>query len=281
MDALDRIVDREISAAYERLTPVTAADVEGKNLTHVLADMVKTWPLRDLRLNPDINGSSTDEQYLEDVARGLKLKVARKNLETNTVEFRVLALANLDEYERYNLATQAYNTRHADLGEPAIAFDPVTGDTKATTGYISPAIIPNEHDHVPSEDVSVHPKPKARHTTILHLTYRVVLAGDRFKLEYAVEDMKGKVVYYNTLAGTNLTALIRQSVQELWGNPKIYGMDGPLYEGIPMLIQGRKLAYAKRKPEWVQGSTKNVNLNSLQRIPLTAASNSWEPSPVM
>ncbi len=263
MDALDQIVDQEIAAALQRLTPYRATDVKDYNLLNVLTNMILSWPLRDLRLNPDLRGQSTDSKYMQDVARGLKLKVAKKSLEGNHVTFRALALSNMDEYERHNLATQAHNERYEAEGEPDVMFDPVTGATKAAAGYMAPAIIENEHDRIPGTSPDA---PKARRATVITLKYQVYLKGTTFTLGYTAEDRRGKLVYYNFISGDDLAALVRRSVQGLWGNPEVFGLEGPFLEGIAMLIQGKKTALCTQnntKPLWALGQVKTANVDLL------------------
>ena len=264
MDMLDHIVERECEQAQARLTPIQAKDIKGKNILNVLTDLVKSWPLQDLRLNPDINGTATDPTYIRDMARGLKLKVAHKELETNTVEFKVMTLTNLDEYERYNLAVETHNDQYEAAGEPSIAFDPIHGTTKRVIDkHMSRISVPNEHDQIPDDDLpTTHPKPQPRRATILTLKYHIVQMGTiKFKLGYAAEDRAGRTIYYNEIEGTDLAALVRQSIQELWGNPSVYGMHGNLLEGIPLLIQGKKLNLCQNntKPLWVKGAHKTIN----------------------
>jgi hypothetical protein len=80
------------------------------------------------------------------------------------------------------------------------------------------------------------------------LTYKVLINNyGRFELGYVVRDCKGMVVYYNLTVGADLTGLIRQSVQEIWGNHKAYGDQGEFFLGISYLIQGRKIPVCKKE----------------------------------
>jgi len=263
MKNMESILNQELQKAFARREPVTMKDIEGKNPLNVLSELVKAWPLQDQRLNADWKGVSTDPIYIRDMARGLKLKVASKDYEKNSLKLKVLALSNLAEYERFNVAANAHNERYLQMGAPDALFDPLTGAAKAVDGLVGPAIVPNEHDEIPTGYQNpLHKGPEPRRYTILGIEYRIVLQDDvedPFRLEYVVEDSKGQVVLYNTTSGYDLAKLVQRSVQLIWGNPTVSDMHGNLYEGIPMLVQGKKLRYCGPAPIWMRGKEKTTN----------------------
>jgi hypothetical protein len=67
-----------------------------------------------------------------------------------------------------------------------------------------------------------------------------------YTLGYVAYDSANRVIYYNEVTHRDLAYLVRRSVQELWGNPLERGKRGAFLEGIPLLIQGRKLAICKK-----------------------------------
>jgi hypothetical protein len=78
------------------------------------------------------------------------------------------------------------------------------------------------------------------------IRYHLRVKRGTFILGYVAYDHMDKVIYYNQISHRNLSYLVRRSVQELWGNPKATGMGGVWLEGVPMLINGKKLAICKQ-----------------------------------
>lgn len=267
-ELLTKIInDREESA--RRWTPLKAQDLDGEPLVHVLSDLVTSWPPRDIRLDPVYKVShpveSIDSEHMEMIARGMEVRVTRKNLQTNTLSLAVDFQSNLDEYEAYNEKVRTHNERWENQGRPEDVFNPVTGDLLPLKDtYVDPAIPTSKHDPIPqsffenkSSGTIANNKPTPKRNTYVKLTYKISLNDDTFTLEYAAKNTKNHILLHNTITGNDLNALVRSSIQQLWGNTEFYGNKGPLLNGISMLLKGKKKHLNNTpRPEWLKGHTK-------------------------
>ena len=233
----------------------------------VLESLIKLWPMHDLRYeNSDIPGCySTDIELMQDLVSGMELRILRRDLSTGTLECSAEFQSNLAEYERYNLVVQKHNDDWEKQGRPESIFDPVHGEVhKIKEKRVDPALITSSYNPQPKSAYSKptgslsKSRPTMKRTGYIRIVYKLTHGTREFQLSYVAYDSSDRVIYYNQQAHTDLAYLVRRSVQELWGNPLENGKDGRYLEGIPMLIQGRKLKICKRdnaRPGWLTEST--------------------------
>jgi hypothetical protein len=70
---------------------------------------------------------------------------------------------------------------------------------------------------------------------------------------FVARDANDRVIFYDTLKHEDIAYLSRRAIQELFGNPFVYGTSGALLDGIAYLIQGKKLPLCHKKneiPDW-------------------------------
>jgi hypothetical protein len=75
---------------------------------------------------------------------------------------------------------------------------------------------------------------------------------------FVARDSSNKVIFYDYLEDNDIAYLARRSIQELFGNPFIYGNTGALSDGIGYLIQGKKLSICHKHntiPNWPEMQT--------------------------
>ena len=273
--AVEKELDRQFSASDKRNEVVTVSGLGDRHPVQVLSEMVLSWPPQDLRMDSDYSMShevkDTSCRFLLDVAKGMEIEVSRKDLSKNILHLDVDFHCNMSEFERYNLVVEDHNDEWEGLGEPKDIFDPVHGailpvldqwvaPAEPTSRYAKPIGTAFEDTHGPLSKA----RPKEKRSIYATLKYKVVVNESQFTLEYVAYDRDGLVLYYNKTTGKDLSKLVRQSVQELWGNPSIYGNTGPLLEGIPMLLQGKKVSICqtgnKRPSIFGSASCKTVNV---------------------
>lgn len=246
-----------------RWLPLKETDIGDEPLAHILSDLVVSWPPRDLRFDTAYSVSheitSVDSEYMELLARGMEVRVTKKDLATNTVEFAVDFQSNLDEYEQYNEVAKTHNKRWSDVGCPKDAFDPVKGTVKTIQDtYVDPVIPDSKHQPIPKslyEGVSNGKLSKARpgmqRKTYVRLTYHVEVKRQEpistYTLTVTARNNKSQVLLHYSDFSADLAALVRGSVQRLWGNTSLYGNKGPLLDGISMLLQGKKIHLSNGK----------------------------------
>ncbi len=250
-----------IANANERITPITKESIGRKQPLTLLASRILAWPTHDLRADlyvknkePDISlFKVTDTDLMIDVVEGIELKVIRKDLSLNIIEVEAYFQTNLDEFERYNLTVEHHNHEWEINGSKNNVFHPITGEMiEILDSYVDPARITSTRYPVPEhvdENMSKGPLAKARpdlnRKPVLLIKYQLKTEGEDFSLDYVAYDKNNKVVYYNSISGKDLSILVRRSVQEIWGNPFIFGDSGSVLEGISVLIQGKKIPLCK------------------------------------
>ena len=267
------IVQKDMDNSASRHRRVRPDDVEGKNLVNILSELVMLWPPRDLRLERDYKKTHDvidwSDEHLKDMADAMQQHVIRRNYKDSELTVGVDFHSNLAEVERYNLSVQHHNQQWMEMGAPMDVFDPKHGNiSKVHDAYVDPVLAQSDYQPIPDsirEDMSDGPLAKARpeleRTVAVTVKYHIALNQGLFKLDYVAEDNKHRVVYYNSLIDCDLARMVRQSVQELWGNPEAYGNEAAFLEGIPMLIQGKKLDICKR-----ENTRPGMSLNQLKTV---------------
>jgi len=262
---MQKIVSTEFANSNFRHKGVTTEDEEQITLINKLSELAVSWPPRDLRMETRYDQShqvfNTDDKFVEDIANGMELEITQRDYMRGRIEVTAYLPANLDEIERYNLTIQEHNQEWHKQGSPVDVFDPRHGGVADIADtYLDPVLVDSKHKPIPDslyEGVSYGPiakaRPKFSRSPVVRIEYRVSMASDEFILGYVATDQRTQVVY-----------LMRQSVQELWGNPFVYGNTGAFLEGIPMLIQGRKIKVAREDniaPMWMSmyAGIKDIN----------------------
>jgi hypothetical protein len=254
-------------AARLRSLPVTYDEVSHKSEVSVLEQYVTLWAPRDLRLDPEYQRTHevvvTDDAFMQDIAKGMKIIVQERVPSKGMIKVAVLFQHNLSEFERYNDVVDKHNNSWIDKGCPEDTFDPVTGDIfEIKDKYINRAGDDSYNPLEGSGGSLSSARPTAKRKKLLTITYVLnrLPSSEKFELEYSAEDTKGNIVYFNKLVGANIAYLTRRATQELYGNPEVYGNSGPFYEGISMLITGKKIRYCagiNEKPKWSPDKIKN------------------------
>jgi len=260
---------RKHSAFFDRDIECTVNDLMDSHPVHALEEHIKYWPPHDVRYDPltmdliEQRYQSTDERLMEDLAKGMNLKILRRDLTDGIVEAAIEIQTNLDEYERYNLTVQEHNRKWHEAGSPKEIMDPVHGDMiKVKDQYVETVVPDSNYDPEPSSRYAAtgplaKMRPFIKRTAVFLVTYQVKVTGDMFTLGYVAYDPAGIVIYYNEVSNKNLTYLVRRATQEIWGNPNVVTKSGPFLDGISMLIHGEKLGICERdnkKPAILTGS---------------------------
>lgn len=259
------VAETKEAQAQKCNTPYRVSDMNGTNPIHHLAELVCLWAPRDLRYNRYDN---SDSALLNDIASGMETSLTQKDLINNMVEITVEFQENLSEYERYNIVAHDHNTKWIQSGAHTSTFNAVTGDiTPVKDTFIDPVLPDSSHNPIVDEvyrNQSSGPlakaRPSMRRKGYIRVRYQLQVnqSSKLFTLSYVAYDKNNAVIYYNETVGIDLSKLIRRSVQEIWGNPTIQGYNkGPYLEGIPMLINGKKLPYChahNRRPVFMDQS---------------------------
>jgi hypothetical protein len=153
---------------------------------------------------------------------------------------------------------EKHNQAWSDQGCPEDVFDPVTGDVALIHDTVvreaeadSPYRTSIEYE--PSNGPLTKARPVTNRSLYVKLKYRLDVKDGIFKIGFVARDPSNKVVFYDYLEGDDITYLARRSIQELFGNPFIYGKTGALLDGICYLIQGKKLPLCHKHntiPNW-------------------------------
>jgi len=258
---LEELLAQNAEESAARHAPVRAKDVKDKNLVQLLADKVMAWPTVDLRLEHQyFNGheiESSDSAFMKDIAAGMALRLRSKDMTQGMITVDVLFQSNMAEFERYNLAVQQHNEAWAEAGAMTEVFDPKTGDIlPVKDNYIAPVYQQENLPRTFQEDSSTGKlaaaRPTIKRAVGITLQYKVSLIKDIFKLEYVARDTDNRVLYFDIQTHKNLPALIRRSVQGLWGNHSQYGEEGSFLDGIAQLYQGRKVKTCERQPSFLE-----------------------------
>jgi hypothetical protein len=245
-----------------RRTPITAKKVAGKNLVNECADRLLMYPPRDLRLEEQ-EVEPIDIDYMVDMVENMRAAITSKQFDKGTFTVAYKLVTNLEDIKVYNEVVNEFNEEMFPDKDEEQAFiddnmgydegyDYANGEEKALKDKVSPIRIEKQFDYNFDDPINApgdfgKNRPAARYATRLTVQYQISLTGEDFTLGYVARDMKGRVLYYDEATGTNLTDLIRRSVQRLWGNPVIGSsiLMGSFYEGVAMLVQGRKTRYCK------------------------------------
>jgi hypothetical protein len=254
--------------AKERLIPVTYKDVANKSAVSILEEYVMLWAPQDLRLDPSYQAEHevivTDDLFTQDIIKGMQLKIEERIPTQNMIKVAVLFQHNMSEFERYNDVCDSHNKKWVAQGCREDVFDPSTGDIlDVEDKYVNHAGDDSPCLFGESTGPLASARPSAKRRKLLTITYKLDIDPENrslFNLEFIAEDYRGRIVYYNCLKNKNLAYLTRRATQELYGNPEVYGDTGPFYEGISMLVTGKKLrkCYDKNeKPGWAHETIKS------------------------
>ena len=254
-----------------RIKPVLHDDVKKMNPVSILEKYLLIWPPCDVRCemsylaNHDFN--FTDSAFMDDIADGMLLKVIDRNPKNNSITLGVYLQSNLAEFERYNLVVEQHNDDWVRQGCPDDVFNPLTGDiSEITEQLVSYAEADSPYVKRPKKIKSKGPLTKARpsikRSLYAQIEFRLLYHKERFNLSFVAKDYNKQVIYYNSIWNKDIAYLTRRAIQELFGNPFVYGNSGALLDGIAFLIQGKKLPICAKesdKPFWFDGSLKLSN----------------------
>ena len=245
IDEYDRDTDKLLKSE-KRLIPIYTDDLKGKSVVTALEDTILQWKPRDLRLEKSYikthsDTNDTSEELLVDMASGMSLKVNSRNIPDNSITVAVMFQHNIAEFERYDDVVNKHNEDWLEAGEPEDVFDPSTGDIQSIKDrFVTQSRYEGINPFGESNGDLSKAKPKPKKKKYLELTYRLDIQGSIFTLGYVAKDLNNSILFYNELEGDNLAYLVRRSIQEMFGNPCVHSNFGPFYEGITMLINGKK-----------------------------------------
>lgn len=247
----------EFDASWERNEPVKAKEVKRTNPVSILEKHLLRWPPRDVRFDPTYQANhdfeSTDSLFMEDIAKGMIVKTIERLPKENSIIVGVYLQSNLAEFERYNLIVDKHNYEWEEQGCPEDVFDPFTGDiSRIKDTYVKPAEI-DDIDYEPSDGPLALARPEVKRDLYIKIKFRLDIDGDNFKIGFVAYDAKDLVIFYDVIEDDNVAYLTRRATQELFGHPFIYGSEGPLLDGIALLIQGKKLPLCHKNceiPDW-------------------------------
>jgi hypothetical protein len=252
---------RSFEKSFDRITPRKFTDIELQNPLSVLEELVIGWPPCDVRYEPSYARTHeiepNDSELMKDVYRGLSLKVLHKMPTDGKLIVGVFLQSNLAEFERYNEAVQKHNEEWEKNGSPEDVFDPRTGDIHTVKDKsVRKALAKSSFlEHLDLEDESdgnlSKARPKEKRHLYLTVSYKletIEIAGEDpyFRLGYIVTDYKDRIVYYNELESLDLSYLVRRATQEIYGHPFILTNKGPFFDGISLLIQGKKIPLCQK-----------------------------------
>lgn len=285
-------------AAYrERI--VTVKTLKFENHLEALSLLVQSWPPVDVRytgsykesLDREFEATSTEdnnelsltgfnsELFLKDLVSGLELHEGRRSLRDRSVVFDIMIPTNLDELDAYNEKVVSHNSAWADPDKGDMLnydFDPVTGrETRLKDTLVDLAQTESTHyksfKFNKSSGELASEAPVLRRASYGKIEYRIAVEGDIFVLGFVVTDAQDLILYYDEARGEDLAALVRQSVQEIWGNFMMKGLSGSPYRGFSQLMKGQKMRVCKDRkhpiPSWYTNrkakvSTKNGDMGS-------------------
>lgn len=258
-------IGAELDRSKERSRPVMPSDY--RDPVNSLAKLVFSYEPRDLRLGYDYMAShtvlDTSSEWAKDVAEGARLREISRTPGEGRLLVAVDAHSNMAEFERYNSVVRDHNERWEAEGCPEDAFDPWNGDVLPVEGYVDKAMADEDMPRIGEGGGRLdRARPSTRRSHLLTVEYRVIARGGKWTLGFVAEDAKGREVCWGEFSGTDLSALVRRSSQMLFGNHEVRGNEGPLSEGLALLVQGRKVAVCRnisRHPTWSTGRAKNIN----------------------
>ena len=267
----------DVRKSVERYATVGLSDLRGAEPLSWLEDMLKSWPLHDLRLEEkmrlEYDGiQSTDEQTMRRISGSMHVSVIRRDRAAGRLDFEVRAQCNISEVDHYNQLVSAHNTDWAAQGSPVKIFDARHGEEYAVEEtYVADTDLEDHHHHrielKTSGPLSAQ-RPAPKYTVLAKVSYFLSLGKKKMTLEYVARDIHGKVLYYNKISGEDLAHLVRRSIHELWGNPFVAGLQGAYLEGISYLIQGKKLpiCYKDNVRPSILGDAEQYKDHSPERI---------------
>ena len=281
IDDMMDILHKQDDIRDERIKPVTPKTIKHRNPLNTLAKLVLMWPPKDLRLDEDYalgyDIKSYDDDIMIDLADGMHLEIKSKSIKNQTVTFNLMLPSNLDVFERFNLTVQHHNEKWREMGSPEKVFDPRHGtvsnikDTNVDAAHIS-----SRHNKIPdsiNDDKSygslTKAKPDLKRVPILEIIYHLTILKNEYEIGYVVKNMKKEILYNNHHSHEDMAFIIRQSIQEIWGNPEIYGTSGSFLDGLSMLFQGKKTKICKEEndvPPHMKTTDVIKNPNSIERI---------------
>jgi hypothetical protein len=266
-----------------RTKPVQVSQVKKMSPVSILEKYLLLWPPRDVRCEmsylADHEFNFTDSQFMEDIVDGMILKVINRNPRDNAITLGLYLQSNLAEFERYNAVVDQHNDDWVKQGRPEDVFNPLTGDiSEITEQIVSSADTENPYEKRPRMIQTKGPLTKARpnikRNLYAQIEFRLKVSDDRFFLSFVAKDYNSQIIYYNVLCKNDIAYLTRRAIQELFGNPFVYGDIGALLDGIAFLIQGKKLQICVKeniKPAWMMGSLKTSN----PKLAVSQATSVW------
>ena len=255
-----------------RLNPAPLAKVKKLTPVSILEKYLLKWPPCDVRCEMSYQANHdftfTDSQFMDDLADGMILQVMGRDPLNCGIIMGVYLQSNLAEFERYNLVVEKHNDTWVKQGCPEDVFNPLTGDiTEVKDKLVSFAETDSPYFKRPKRIKNHGPlekaKPDIKRNLYAMIEFRLDVSTEEvFTLSFVAKDYNNQIIYYNVLSNKDIAYLTRRAIQELFGNPFIYGNKGPLLDGISLLIQGKKLeicAKESKQPTWLNGSFKSKN----------------------
>lgn len=183
------------------------------------------WPPRDIRYLAE-GYTSEDNENLTILALSMQIHLIKKIPEANAIDFGLYIVGDLKKHKYY------YENKDIDPNDTTTIqmINPVTGDTIS----------------VKPEDNS---EEKNKMSLCARIRYALKFKGNNFELSFAAWDSKNRLLYYNVIEKPDMTSIMKQATQELFGNHKITGDSGSFLEGIPMLLNGNKVKSCTLNPE--------------------------------
>jgi hypothetical protein len=243
-------LDIDFEDSVIRTESVSTKDTRRTNPVSILEKYLLKWPPRDVRFEDtylaDHEFCFTDSLFMEDIADGMVLKVIERLPAENSITIGVFLQSNLAEFERYNAVVEQHNDEWVRQGSPEDVFDPRTGDvTTIRDTLVKEAVADSPYRRTPEYDPSDGPltkvRPKTKRDLYVKIKVRLDVLGSIFKMGFVAWDAKDQIIYYNELQHKDISYLTRRAIQELFGNPFVYGNSGALLDGIAHLIQGKKI----------------------------------------
>ena len=259
-----------------RVEPVLLEDIKKRNVISTLEKYLLVWPPCDVRCEMSYQVGhdfrSTDSAFMEDLSDGIILQVMDRDPIHCGIVLGVYLQSNLAEFERYNQVVDKHNQAWINQGCPEDTFNPITGDmAEIKDQLVSYAETKNPRIKRPRRIKNNGPlekaKPDVKRNLYAQIEFRLSFSSkNEFVLSFVAKDYNSQIIYYNILVNKDLAYLTRRAIQELFGNPFVYGNSGALLDGIAFLIQGKKLpicAKESKRPDWLEGSfkTRNQGLN--------------------
>jgi len=238
----------------------------------LIEDHMLKWPMLDYRIiveymHPGTYNLRHMPQHLWDMYNGLDLKVLKRIPTKNTVEFGLYATTNTAKFKEYDELVDAYNQKQELEHASDLKIDPVTGDfvdkdrrLVRETKIISKHM-PKWNNYKPGrlDEIPGIPAPVQNKRLVATITCSLVAADEVFTLETIAKDLRGELLWWNTIKDEDLSECTRKTIHGLFGNPDVES-EGNYLEGIPMLLRGDKAAAAK-------GNNRSSELDTKLKVP--------------